>query len=97
MRDECLDQEHGWILLGIDYDTEVETLEMPISLTGFGHVLSDSTRLNILREIHQNGEQTLTDLSRTFNLANAVMLYHLDILRQERLLGQRHEGRSVYY
>ena len=44
-----------------------------------------------------NGEKTLTDLSTKFKLVNAVMLYHLDILKKQRLLGQRHEGRKVYY
>lgn len=97
MRDECTEEGTGWILLGIDYDTEVEKMEKPLNLIGFGNALGDVTRLNILKEIHTNGEKTLTDLSKKFKLVNAVMLYHLDILRRERLLMQRHEGRKVYY
>ena len=97
LRDEFSNQLEGWILLGIDYDTEVNEIENTLNLNEFAHALSDITRLNILKEIHNDGEKTLTDLSRKFKMVNAVMLYHLDILRKERLLGQRHEGRRVYY
>lgn len=97
MRDECSEKGKGWILLGIEFDVEVEKLGMPIDLIGFGNALGDLNRLNILKEIHKKGEMTLTDLSRRFDLVNAVVLYHLDILRKERLLMQRHEGRKVYY
>lgn len=97
LRDESASQEFEWILLGIDYDKEIEALENSVDLIGFGNALGDTTRLNILKEIHLNGEKTLTDLSTKFKLVNAVMLYHLDILKKQRLLGQRHEGRRVYY
>lgn len=97
LRDEYYVKNRGWILLGIDFDMEVKELGKGVSVTEFGHALSDITRLNILREIHKNGEKTLTDLSKTFSLVNAVMLYHLDILKNERILCQRHEGRRVYY
>lgn len=97
LRDEFLNKRSGWILLGVDYDIEVEAIVNSVRLNEFGHALSDTTRLNILKEIHLNGEKTLTDLSNKFNLVNAVMLYHLDILRNVRLLVQRHEGRRVYY
>lgn len=97
LRDEFKEQTQGWLLLGIDSDIEVEELEKTVDLIGFGKAIADTTRMEILKEIHKNGEKTLTDLSRKFNMVNAVMLYHLDILRTERILGQRHEGRRVYY
>lgn len=97
LRDEFSIPGHGWILLGIDYKTDIWKEVKPINLVNFGNAIGDPIRMNILKEIHNNGEKTLTELSKKFDLVNAVMLYHLDKLKKERLLLQRHEGRRIYY
>ena len=63
----------------------------------FGKALEDKMRLNVLMEIHRNGEKTLTDLCDKFEVVNAVMLYHLKILVDQQLLLRRNEKRLVYY
>ena len=89
--------ESAWILLGSDYETEISEKFKPINLVGFGNALGDKNRMKILEELKNSGESTLTDLSNKFGLANAVVLYHLDILKKERIIGQRQEGRRVFY
>lgn len=97
MRDINSKDHIGWIILGVDYDIDIWKSEKPMDLQGFGRALDDKMRLNVLREIHKNGDKTLTELCERFKVVNAVMLYHLDILVEQRLLFRRKEGRLVYY
>jgi DNA-binding transcriptional ArsR family regulator len=53
--------------------------------------LSDSTRRSILRQVAQ-GEQTISDIARPYDLTFAAVSKHLKVLEAARLVGRRKDG-----
>lgn len=53
--------------------------------------LSDTTRRSILRHVAQ-GEQTISDIARPYDLTFAAVSKHLKVLEAAHLIGRRRDG-----
>ncbi len=93
--DKCGD---GIIILGIDYEQFFfSKKKKQMNLVSFGNALGDKIRMKMITLLEEHGELTLTDFSNKLDIVNAVALYHLDILKEAKLILRRNEGRRVLY
>jgi len=65
-------------------------------LTSLFRLLSDKTRLNILMLLAQ-GERNVTSLCQELDLPQPTVSHHLGLLRMNNLIGNRRDGKQVYY
>jgi len=65
-------------------------------LTALFRLLSDKTRLNILMLLAQ-GERNVTSLCQELELPQPTVSHHLGLLRMNNLIGNRRDGKQVYY
>ncbi len=89
---------NGVIILGDKYEKLfLKKLKEPVNLISFGNALGDKIRMGMLDLLSRNGELTLTDFSNKLGIVNAVALYHLEILKEGKLILRRNKGRRVLY
>src|SRR5437867_6939196 len=60
------------------------------------HVLSDATRLEIVRLL-SHGERCMCELQAVLGAAQSRLSFHLKTLKDAGLVTDRREGRWVYY
>ncbi|HEX6918299.1 MAG TPA: metalloregulator ArsR/SmtB family transcription factor [Phycicoccus sp.] len=60
-------------------------------------LLSDPTRLRILRELHEAGASTVSDLAEAADVTVANASQHLGRLAMGGIVGRRRAGRAVVY
>src|SRR5258708_10142508 len=60
------------------------------------HAASDTTRLAILEFLSQR-ERCVNELEQVLDAPQSTISFHLKVLRQSGLVGERREGRSKYY
>ena len=90
--------ENGWLIIGSEIQkTFDETIEPDMDIAGFGNAFGDKLRVKIVDEIVKHGELTLADLAKRLGVVNTIAIYHLDILKKEKLILHRHQGRKVLY
>jgi len=65
-------------------------------LTSLFRLLSDKTRLNILLLLAQ-GERNVSTLCRELGLPQPTVSHHLGLLRMNNIIGNRREGKQVFY
>jgi DNA-binding transcriptional ArsR family regulator len=65
-------------------------------LTALFRLLCDKTRLNILMLLAQ-GERNVTHLCQELDLPQPTVSHHLGLLRMNNLIGNRRDGKQVYY
>ena len=65
-------------------------------LTELFQVLSDKTRLNILRLVSDR-EWTVSAICRELHLPQPTVSHHLSLLRLNRLVSSRRDGKHVFY
>ncbi|MGH7214697.1 MAG: ArsR/SmtB family transcription factor [Tepidisphaeraceae bacterium] len=65
-------------------------------LTGLFHLLSDKTRLNILRLL-SDGERNVSSLCQELGLPQPTVSHHLGLLRMSNVIGNRRSGKQVFY
>jgi ArsR family transcriptional regulator len=58
--------------------------------------LSNPLRLQIINEL-QDGEKTVSSLTKALGIRQANLSQHLAVLRQRGVLATRREGPNVYY
>ena len=66
----------------------------------FSHVfkaLADTTRQSILELLRKNGEMTVTDIAKNFDLAQPTISQHLRVLKEVEAVRLRKSGQQVYY
>lgn len=61
------------------------------------HVLAEPARLGIVAALLEAGELCVCDLAATVGLSETSTSQHLRILRAERTVRSRRDGRVVYY
>lgn len=89
---------NGVIILGIEYmHFFLRKKSAQIDLVSFGNALGDKMRMKMITLLCENGELSLTDFSNKLDIVNAVALYHLDILKEAKVILRRNEGRRVLY
>src|SRR3954464_1525216 len=65
-------------------------------LTTLFRLLSDKTRLNILMLLAQ-GERNVTALCQELGLPQPTVSHHLGLLRMNNIIGNRRNGKQVFY
>ena len=70
--------------------------EMIMKASGMLKVLADPTRLRILMTLEE-GEFNVTELAEKLDLEQSALSHQLKILKTERLVTTRRDGRSIYY
>lgn len=65
-------------------------------LSRFFGVLAHPLRVLIIEEL-RNGEMTVTDLKDALDVPQATVSQHLGILRSNRVVLERRDGRHVFY
>ena len=65
-------------------------------LTSLFKLLSDKTRLNILMLL-SGGERNVSNLCESLQLPQPTVSHHLGLLRMNNLIGNRRDGKQVYY
>lgn len=75
---------------GANKDLELEPL------VGLFRLLSDKTRLNILLLLSK-GERNVTSLCEELDLPQPTVSHHLGLLRMSNLIGNRRNGKQVFY
>ena len=96
LRGKC--DGNGWLVLGCEIqNTFDEAIEPEIDIAGFGNAFGDKLRVKIVDEIVKHGELTLAELAKKLGVVNTIAIYHLDILKKEKLILHRHHGRKVLY
>ena len=76
--------------LGVQRDLELEPL------VALFRLLSDKTRLNILMLLSK-GERNVTSLCEELGLPQPTVSHHLGLLRMSNLIGNRRNGKQVFY
>jgi DNA-binding transcriptional ArsR family regulator len=65
-------------------------------LVGLFRLLSDKTRMNILLLLSK-GERNVTSLCEELGLPQPTVSHHLGLLRMSNLIGNRRNGKQVFY
>jgi DNA-binding transcriptional ArsR family regulator len=65
-------------------------------LTSLFRLLSDKTRLNILMLL-ASGERNVTTLCQELKLPQPTVSHHLGLLRMNNIIGNRRNGKQVFY
>lgn len=65
-------------------------------LTSIFRLLSDKTRLNILLLLTQ-GERNVSSLCEELKLPQPTVSHHLGLLRMNNIIGNRRNGKQVFY
>ena len=65
-------------------------------LTAVFRLLSDKTRLNILMLL-SDGERNVTSLCQALKLPQPTVSHHLGLLRMNNIIGNRRDGKQVFY
>ena len=65
-------------------------------LVGLFRLLSDKTRMNILLLLAK-GERNVTSLCDELGLPQPTVSHHLGLLRMSNLIGNRRNGKQVFY
>ena len=93
---ECCDcNEVHEELLKIVNETMPEETEL-YDLAELFKVFGDSTRIRILFVLFE-AEVCVCDLSKVLNMTQSAISHQLRILKQNKLVNSRREGKSVFY
>jgi DNA-binding transcriptional ArsR family regulator len=82
-------------------ETVQPTLQLDSELLSKGRkifrAINHSLRQQMLQLIHNNGQITVTDLYVKLRLEQSVVSQHLAILRREKFVNTKREGKCIYY
>lgn len=71
--------------------TEARELRLYLKTVG------DLVRLQVLRELAQGSEMSVTELARALRVSQPLLSWHLGVLRRIDLVSMRPDGRVVWY
>ena len=93
---ECCDtiEVHGELLKIVD-ETMPEETEL-YDLAELFKVFGDSTRIRILFVLFE-AEVCVCDLAQALNMTQSAISHQLKILKQNKLVKSRREGKSIFY
>ena len=86
VHEDCLEQ----VRRDIASDVEIERM------SSLYKVFGDSTRLHILAALNCQ-EMCVCDLAEALNMTQSAISHQLRILKQNKLVKSRREGKSVFY
>lgn len=76
--------------------TEIPDLEVLFELADLFKVFGDSTRIRIMYAISDN-EMSVLNIAETLKMEQSTISHQLRILRQNKLVKVRREGKQIYY
>lgn len=90
--------EGGHIILGVDYVTLIEQeWKARLSIVEVCKALGDTMRMSVVEDILQFGELSASTLAKKYGQSVKAMFYHLEILKNARVLSSRTRGRNTLY
>ena len=93
--DMCENEEVHEELLRIVEETIPEETEL-YDLAELFKVFGDSTRIRILFVLFE-AEVCVCDLAKALNMTQSAISHQLKILKQNKLVSSRREGKSIFY
>ncbi|MCH5297762.1 MAG: winged helix-turn-helix transcriptional regulator [Ruminococcus sp.] len=75
---------------------EIPEIELLFELADLFKVFGDSTRLRIMVTISEN-EMSVLNIAETLNMEQSTISHQLRVLRQNKLVRVRREGKQIYY
>ena len=75
---------------------EIPDIEVLFELADLFKVFGDSTRLLIMVTISEN-EMSVLNIAETLNMEQSTISHQLRVLRQNKLVRVRREGKQIYY
>lgn len=75
---------------------EISDIEVLFELADLFKVFGDSTRLRIMVTISEN-EMSVLNIAETLNMEQSTISHQLRVLRQNKLVRVRREGKQIYY
>lgn len=75
---------------------EMPDLEVLFDLADLFKVFGDSTRLRIMVTISEN-EMSVLNIAETLNMEQSTISHQLRVLRQNKLVRVRRDGKQIYY
>lgn len=75
---------------------EIIDIEVLFELADLFKVFGDSTRLRIMVTISEN-EMSVLNIAETLNMEQSTISHQLRVLRQNKLVRVRREGKQIYY
>lgn len=79
-----------------EHHTEMPDLEVLFDLADLFKVFGDSTRLRIMVTISEN-EMSVLNIAETLNMEQSTISHQLRVLRQNKLVRVRRDGKQIYY
>ena len=76
--------------------TETIDIEILLDLADLFKVFGDSTRLRIMVAISKN-EMSVLHIAQILNMEQSTISHQLRVLRQNKLVRVRREGKQIYY
>lgn len=77
-------------------NNEIPDIEMLFELADLFKVFGDSTRLRIMVTISES-EMSVLNIAETLNMEQSTISHQLRVLRQNKLVRVRREGKQIYY
>lgn len=75
---------------------EITDIEVLFELADLFKVFGDSTRLRIMVTISEN-EMSVLNIAETLNMEQSTISHQLRVLRQNKLVRVRRDGKQIYY
>ena len=77
-------------------DKEIPDLEVLLDLADLFKVFGDSTRIRIMFAISDT-EMSVLSIAEALNMEQSTISHQLRVLRQNKLVRVRREGKQIYY
>lgn len=77
-------------------EKEIPDLEVLFDLADLFKVFGDSTRIRIMFAISDN-EMSVLSIAEALNMEQSTISHQLRVLRQNKLVRVRREGKQIYY
>lgn len=84
-----------WVIAMSDNENYTE-IEVLFELADLFKVFGDSTRLRIMVMI-SDSERAVNDIAETLNMEQSTVSHQLRVLRQNKLVRVRRDGKQMYY
>ena len=88
--------EIGAVKLNEKKEKEIPDLEVLFDLADLFKVFGDSTRIRIMFAISDN-EMSVLSIAEALNMEQSTISHQLRVLRQNKLVRVRREGKQIYY
>ena len=79
-----------------DDNNDMPELEVLFDLADLFKVFGDSTRIRIMYAISEN-EMSVLNIAKKLNMEQSTISHQLKVLRQNKLVRVRREGKQIYY